>query len=59
MSLPSPSITNPRLRKTANRPRIGCLLCEILWPIIVPHRHVILNELCESKTPSPLPVRPS
>lgn len=59
MSLPSPSITKHRLLKTANRPQIACLLCQVLWPIIVPHRHVILSELGDSKTPSPLPVRTS
>jgi len=29
-----------------------CLLCRVLWPIVVQHRHLVFDDVLEAKTES-------
>ncbi|HEX7723407.1 MAG TPA: hypothetical protein VF397_14705 [Pyrinomonadaceae bacterium] len=40
----------PGFRKALNRSHAACLLCQVLRPIIVRHRHLIFDDPFESKT---------
>ena len=40
-------------RKHAPGLRATCLLCRVLWPIVVQHRHLLFDSSLEAKTLSP------
>jgi hypothetical protein len=37
-------------RKPETAKRAACLLCRVLWPIVVQHRHLQFDDALESKT---------
>jgi hypothetical protein len=43
--------------KSGTSLREKCLLCSVLWPMIVQHRHLLLEDSTEAKTLFPAPNR--
>lgn len=37
-------------QKHQTAPRPNCLLCRVLWPTILPHRHLLIEASSEAKT---------
>lgn len=44
-------------RKSGTAIRATCLLCRVLFPIVVQHRHLLLEDPSEAKTLCPAPKR--
>jgi len=42
--------SRPGFRKHESTPRATCLLCRVLWPIVVQHRHLEFACASEAKT---------
>ena len=42
--------SRPSSRKQASASPATCLLCRVLWPLVVKHRHLIFDSSSEAKT---------
>lgn len=47
---PASSESSHSSQKHEVAPRATCLLCRVLWPTILPHRHLLVEVSSEAKT---------
>jgi hypothetical protein len=47
---PAASGSRHSSQKHQTAPRADCLLCRVLWPTILPHRHLLIEASSEAQT---------